>query len=294
MKRLTLMICAAAATAATAQPRPPASAPGRAPLATPQRAPLPAPQPPVALTPAAAQTAAATTADDGYQLGPGDVIEVRVLGQQDFTTRGRIREDGAIALPFISDIRAQGRSVTEFARDVAGALDRGGYYTKPIVTAEIVSYASRYVTVLGAINQSGLQPVDREYKLSEILARAGGLRADSSDEIVIRTTDGKEKRLLFSNIALGRTDSDPVVRPGDRVFAPVAETYYIYGAINGPGAYPLKYDMTVRNALARGGGLSPSGSEKRVSVIRKGQKTRLSLEDKVQPGDTIVVGERLF
>lgn len=251
--------------------------------------------PAAALASATAVPATAKAAtEDSYQIGPGDVIEVRVLGQQDFTTRARIREDGSIALPFLGDVQARGRNTSEFSRDVAQALDRGGYYTKPIVNVEIASYASRYVTILGAVAQSGLQPVDREYRLSEILARAGGLRSDSSDEIVVRGQNGQETRALFSDIALGRTDSDPIVRPGDRIFAPVAETYYIYGQVNQPGAYPVKQDLTLRNALARGGGLTASGSQKRISVFRKGQKVKVSLEDKVQPGDTIVIGERLF
>ena len=149
-------------------------------------------------------------------------------------------------------------------------------------------------TVLGAIANSGLQPVDREYRLSEILARAGGLRADSNDEIVIRNDSGQEQRLTYSSVALGLSDSDPIVRPGDRIFAPVAESFYIYGQVNAPGAYPTKRDLTIRNALGRAGGLTPNGSQGKVKVFRKGEQIKLSLEDKVQVGDTIVVGERLF
>lgn len=254
--------------------------------------------------PLAAQTAtapAASTApaansmsEDSYLLGPGDTIEVRVLGQNDFTTRARIREDGTIALPFIGDVKATGENSSAFARTVALRLDKGGYFTKPIVNVEIVSFASRYVTVLGAVGQSGLQPVDREYHLSEILARSGGLRADSNDEIVIRNDAGEEKRLTYSAVALGLPDSDPIVRPGDRIFAPVAESFYIYGQVNAPGAYPTKKDLSIRNALGRAGGLTPNGSQGKVKIFRKGQQIKLNLEDKVQPGDTIVVGERLF
>jgi polysaccharide export outer membrane protein len=250
-----------------------------------------------ATAPAAPTTtapAANSMSEDSYLLGPGDTIEVRVLGQNDFTTRARIREDGTIALPFIGDVKATGENSSAFARTVALRLDKGGYFTKPIVNVEIVSFASRYVTVLGAVGQSGLQPVDREYHLSEILARSGGLRSDSNDEIVIRNDAGEEKRLTYSSVALGLPDSDPIVRPGDRIFAPVAESFYIYGQVNAPGAYPTKKDLTVRNALGRAGGLTPNGSQGKVKIFRKGQQVKLNLEEKVQPGDTIVVGERLF
>jgi polysaccharide biosynthesis/export protein len=247
-----------------------------------------------ATVPAAPAPASNSMSEDSYLLGPGDTIEVRVLGQNDFTTRARLREDGTIALPFIGDVKATGQNSTTFARTVASRLDKGGFYAKPIVNVEIVSFSSRYVTVLGAVGQSGLQPVDREYHLSEILARSGGLRADSNDEIVIRNDAGEEKRLTYSSVALGMPDSDPIVKPGDRIFAPVAENFYIYGQVNAPGAYPTKRDLSFRNALGRAGGLTPNGSQGKIKIFRKGEQVKLSLEDKVQPGDTIVVGERLF
>lgn len=262
-------------------------------LAAPAVAQTPVPPPPP-VSASAEAPAATSMGADSYLLGPGDVIEVSVLGQRDFTTRARIREDGTIALPFVGSTQVRGRNSTDFARDVAATLDKGGFYSKPIVNVEIVSFASRYVTILGAVGQSGLQPVDREYRLSEILARAGGLRNDSSDQIIIRNDDGKEARLSYSAIALGYPDSDPIVKPGDRIYAPVAETFYVYGQVNAPGAYPTKLDMTIRNALGRAGGVTPNGSERKVTVYRKGEKLRPALEDKLQPGDTVVVGERLF
>jgi polysaccharide export outer membrane protein len=255
------------------------------PLAAQTAAPVPA---------AAPAPAANSMSEDSYLLGPGDTIEVRVLGQNDFTTRSRLREDGTIALPFIGDVKASGQNSTTFARTVAARLDKGGFYAKPIVNVEIVSFSSRYVTVLGAVGQSGLQPVDREYHLSEILARSGGLRADSNDEIIIRNDAGEEKRLTYSSVALGMPDSDPIVKPGDRIFAPVAESFYIYGQVNAPGAYPTKRDLSFRNALGRAGGLTANGSQGKIKIFRKGEQVKLGLEEKVQPGDTIVVGEKLF
>ena len=52
--------------------------------------------------------------------------------------------------------------------------------------------------------------------------------------------------------------------------------------------------MTVRKALARAGGLTAIGSQKRVQLFRNGQAVKVTLEALVQPGDVIVVGERMF
>lgn len=93
---------------------------------------------------------------------------------------------------------------------------------------------------------------------------------------------------------MGSDADDPAVYPGDKIFVPEAETFFIYGQVNAPGTFVIQEDMTVRKALARAGGLTSLGSDKRVQVFRNGQPTKVSLESKVGSGDVIVVGERLF
>jgi polysaccharide export outer membrane protein len=53
--------------------------------------------------------------------------------------------------------------------------------------------------------------------------------------------------------------------------------------------------MTVRMAIGRGGGLSDLGTDRAVTVRDPaGNRLHLRLDDKIAPGDVIVVGERLF
>lgn len=244
--------------------------------------------------PAAAAQPVQPALDAGYVLGPGDVIEVSVLGNDEFKTRARVRSDGTIPLPFLGNVPVQGQTPSSFAQRVGAALTSGGYYTAPVMSVEVVSYASRYVIVLGAVASPGLQPVDRDYRLSEILARVGGVRGDGADYVQLRRASGEELKLDFNEIAMGGPNEDPLVSAGDKIFVPIAETFYIYGQVNAPGAYALKDAMTLRKAIARSGGLTASGSDKRVSVFRSGDKVKLQLNESVKPGDVIVVGERFF
>lgn len=274
LKATNLMLAAAAAafsiSAAAQTPQ----------AATPAPAPAPAP--------------AATDMDAGYVIGQGDVIEVTVLGQPEFTTRARVRADGTIALPFLGDTSVDGKTGLVLADEIAAKLRAGGYYAKPVTNVEVVGYASNYVTMLGAIGSPGLQPIDREYRVSEVIARAGGIRPDGADYVILRRETGEELRLPFEKLAMGGDADDPVVLPGDKLYVPPAENYFIYGQINAPGAFPLKGELTLRKAIARSGGVTPSGSMKRVKVFRNGVEQRAELENPVQPGDVIVIGERLF
>jgi polysaccharide export outer membrane protein len=96
-------------------------------------------------------------------------------------------------------------------------------------------------------------------------------------------------------LATGDESQDPFVAPGDKIYIPPAETFYISGQIKAAGAFALEPDMTLRMAIARGGGLTDAGSDRRIQVTRHGKRLeKIDLEQKIEPGDVIVVGERLF
>ena len=256
--------------------------------------------PAIALGQAPAQGGAAekvnrpSLAERSYVLGPEDVIQVSVLGQSDFNTRTRIGEDGTVQLPYLGQFRAADKTARQLEDDVAQALKHGGYFAHPIVSVETVGFGSRNVTVLGAVGAPGLIPIDRPYRLSEILARVGGPRNDGADYVIVRPEDGPEKRFLIRDLAAGDINDDPFVSPGEKVFVPRAEVFYVSGQVRAPGAYPITSGLTLREALGRGGGITEQGSEGRVRVNRGGKSLRVPLESLVQPNDVVNVGQRLF
>jgi polysaccharide export outer membrane protein len=256
-----------------------------------------APAPSTAPSPAGAASdpTVGEGASSAYVLGRDDVVEVGLLGGRgDFGGRARVQADGTIQLNFIGKVPAADRTTAELSEAVRKALQAGGYFADPVVTVEVVGYASRYVVVLGAVGSPGLIPINRPYRMSEILARVGGVREGAADYLVINSADGQERKLLIRDLAAGGSDKDPYVKPGDKIYSPAAETFYIYGQIGSPGSYPLVSNMTVRMAVAKGGGLSESGSDKKITATRDGKKVKLKLDDTIQPGDVLVVGERLF
>ena len=110
-------------------------------------------------------------AERSYVLGPEDVIQVSVLGQADFNLRTRIGEDGTVQLPYLGEVEAAGKTARQLEEQVVQALKVGGYFAHPIVSVQTIGFASRNVTVLGSVGAPGVIPIDRPYRLSEILAR---------------------------------------------------------------------------------------------------------------------------
>lgn len=279
---------ASPAMAQIATPQPP-RARTMAPQPMQQQAPAPPAQ--ASTTPAAIPSGAAPV---GYRIGIDDVLEIDVLGQSDFKTKARVQSDGTVTLPYLGAIAVKGETSVSLVKKVEGLLKAGGYYAKPIVSVDIVTFVSNYVTVMGQVGANGLQPVDRGYHVSEIIARAGGLKPDAADFVMLTRADGTSVKLNYKQLAQGGPEDDPMVTAGDKVFVPEVERFYIYGQVNAPGVYPIKADMTLRRAVAQGGGLGPAGSIKRIKVTRDGQEIKLKLDDPIKPGDTIVIGERLF
>ena len=262
-----------------------------------QQLPMAQPQTPATAASAsgAQATPSATAADLGYILGAEDVVQVDVLGRSDFSAKSKVGTDGKIQLPLIGSFPAANRSVLQLREDVRDALQNGGFFNKPIVDVVVVSFASRYVTVLGAVGSPGLIPVDRPYRLSEILARVGGVKDNGSDHIVLRTKDDVARNYAIKDLATGDVNLDPYVQPGDKIFAPAADMFYIKGQVKGPGGYGLIPHMTLLMALARAGGITDLGSDSHIKIMRK--NTTLSPKDlniEVLPDDVIDVGEGWF
>jgi polysaccharide export outer membrane protein len=234
------------------------------------------------------------SASGGYILGRDDVVAISLVGRTDFNVRQRVQVDGSIQLPMIGKVEAADQTTAQLSETIRKKLQTGGYFADPIVGVEVVSFASRYVTVLGAVTTPGLVPLNRTYRLSEILARVGGVKDSAADYVIVRPEKGPEKQYAIRDLATGDVTQDPYVAPGDKIYSPLADTFYVYGSVNSPGRYVLASDMTVRMALARAGGLTPSGSDNRVEVTRGGKKVKLELGAKLAAGDVLFVGERLF
>jgi polysaccharide export outer membrane protein len=256
--------------------------------------PCTAAQAPSAAPPAAASTATAG-ADNNYVLGPGDTIEVSVLGTN-YVGRGRIDPDGKIQLLYLGAVKVSEQTASQVADQIGKALAAGGYYTKPTTKVDIVSYASRYVIVLGEVGSPGLVPVDRAYRVSEILARVGGVKTGSAADYVVLTPEtGPARNLVVKELATGGNAQDPYVQPGDKLYSPMADVFYISGEVKSPSTLVLTPGTTVGVAIAKAGGLTELGSDKGIKITRKGQTLdRVSLDEKIQPGDVVFIKQRLF
>lgn len=231
----------------------------------------------------------------GYVLGPNDAITVAVFGQQEFNVATKVKSDGSITMPLIGKLPASGQTAVSLAAEVGRRLTAGNFLKDPIVNVEVTEYNSRWVRVAGKVGQPGLVPLDRNYRVLDVLLRTGWVQdAGASYVMLRRAADGRETTISTLDLARGDPDKDPMLEAGDTIYVPEADVVFISGQINRPGAFPLKPGMTVRSLLATAGGVTQLGSDNKVKLARGGKEISADASTTLQKDDVVTVKERLF
>jgi len=226
------------------------------------------------------------------RLGIGDAIRVTVFQQPDMTTEARISEKGTVNLPLIGEQKVAGKSNAEAGKQIATAFKDGKYLKDPQVQVTLVTLRSRQVSVLGQVARPGLYPLDDTSDgLKQVLAAAGGVIPTGADFATV-TRKGEPQRIDIMS-------RDFKLQGGDTVYIERAPVFYIYGEVTRAGAYRVEPNMTVMQAIAAGGGITPRGSDRRLKMRRNGPDGKVvesdaKLSDAVRTDDVIYVKEALF
>lgn len=224
-----------------------------------------------------------------YLLGPGDVLDVRVLFQTELNAIVEIDSDGRISsLPFVeSPIPAQCRTEKEVQKDIAKAYSK--YVKNPQVSVLIAARNSRSpATITGAVRQPTRALMQRTVRLNELIATAEGTTERASGTIEILHTEplmcpqpgqealakpfdeGEAPRELIkiADLRDGKPQANPVIRPGDYVTVIEAEPVYVTGSVFAPAQIYLTDNLTLSRALASVGGATKEAKINDVQIHR--------------------------
>ncbi len=261
-----------------------------------------------------------------YLLGPGDVLDVRVFGQQDLNSEVEIDAEGNVSsLPFLEKpIRAQCRTEKDVQKDVATAYAK--YIKNPQVSVQIKERKSRQpATIFGAVKAPIQVTMMREVRLHELITKAQGWtdRASGTIEImhteppmcpadgsVIQNATLSEKGSFgiaiykINDLRAGKEEADPVIWPGDMVRVTEGDPVYITGSVVAPRELVIRDKLTLKLAIAMAGGPTRMAKTNEVHILRQkdgGQEELKANYDAIRKGkepdlelkpfDIIEVGE---
>ena len=257
----------------------------------------------------AAQTSPAA-APPSYVIGSQDSIRITVFDEPELSGTYRVESDGMLMFPLVQRVAASGLTLREFQERLTKQL-ANGYIRNPQVRVEIDQYKSQSVFVMGEVRTPMKVTMTGSMTLLEALAQAGSPTPAASSMVTIVhpakvNTAGtmpdpdaeKDAEKSVVNLNDLQVANAFVLRDGDIITVPKAETFYISGNIRNPGSYVLQQGETLEQALAVAGGLTERGTTRGIKANRlvngKVVEVTLKLSDLVKPGDTITVPSRLF
>jgi polysaccharide export outer membrane protein len=238
------------------------------------------------------------------QLGAGDSVTLSVFGQPDMATTTFVADDGTLTIPLAGPVQVAGLSPSEASQRIEKALRDGKYLVDPHVTISAIVSRSQRVSVIGEVGHPGRFVIESNIDILDLLAEAGGVTENAADVVYLLRPD-KDGNVIRSEISLKamaqgvRTGAAQTIKGGDSIYVPRAEQFYIYGEVSTPGKFRVEPGMTVIQAIARAGGLTPRGSQRRVEIKRlqsDGSYTTSSakLDEPVRSDDVIRVKESIF
>lgn len=254
---------------------------------------------------AAAHSSLAQNEKLEYRLASGDSIRIQVFQNPDLSLETRVAANGSISFPLIGSAQIGGMTLAEAEQTLARALREGGFIKQPQVIILLQQIRGNLVSVLGQVARPGQFALDTNTtRLSQIIANAGGIAPSGADVIIVTgMREGKpfRRQVDFAAIYLDeKTGEDITLADGDVIYVDRYPVFYVYGEVQRPGAYRIDRNMTVRQALAHGGGLTPRGTLRSLALFRRSRAGAVeelkepALDDLVRAGDVLNVQQSLF
>ena len=267
--------------------------------------------------------AAACWTEGRYRLVKGDVIAFEMpailkassaelpdwTGQSE-PYRCRVDFSGNVVLPVIGSVRAEGLTLAELETAVAKAYHPRYVVTYPSIVATVSDYYTQKVSVVGAVENSGIYElrVD-EMSMVNLLMKAGGIVDDGASAIRIKRSGEKQfsKPFILPVEGLNVPFEDVQLQNGDVVVvqALAPQMFTVVGLVKSPGAFPFVpgVDYNIMNALAYAGGVNEVADPRFVRIYRQdssgeiisvilpisGEKAPQSMVVKLKPGDVVHV-----
>jgi protein involved in polysaccharide export with SLBB domain len=230
------------------------------------------------------------TESRGYLVGPGDVLTIKVLGEQQFGVEAvTVDEDGKIEVPFArAPVIAKCRTEKELRAEITKLLTV--YLRNPQATVYVKERNSRPpVAVYGEVKQNQRINLTRKATLQDLLAFSGGVTEKAGGLVQITRTqpllceegsDDDWKSVSENSngasfpsrlYSLGSLrDINPTVYPGDIVFIQEAARVYVIGEVRQAGEIRIpEGGLPLTRAVAMVAGMTREAQKKDIKVYRR-------------------------
>jgi polysaccharide export outer membrane protein len=217
----------------------------------------------------------APTSAPPLTIGPGDLLDELVFGEQELSGHFRVDEKGNIELPLIGPVHVQGLTAEQ-----AGKLIEKLYVDAQILRPEnsqaavfIEEYANQGITVAGQVKSPGVYPALGVRMLNDVLSAAGGTTQLASSKVVITRKSEPQNPISVEYNPEALSPVIPAIQifPGDTIMVPRAGIVYIVGNVNRSGLYVLegRSTLTAEAAMGLAGGTGRGADTRHLRLVRR-------------------------
>lgn len=213
-----------------------------------------------------------------FRLGPGDVLDIELLGAGDGPQRTFVGPDGKVYFHLLSGQQVWGLTLAETQRLLESGLTR--FINQPRISITLREVHSRRVWVLGRVSTPGLYELSQPMTVIEAISKAGGLFTSRMSGSTEELAD-LHHSFLIRHGALVPVDFNGLIRGGDTsqnvyleaddfIYLPssLGSEVYVMGAVYQPRAVAFKDQVTLMTALAHCRGFIKGAKMNKVVIVR--------------------------
>lgn len=155
------------------------------------------------------------------QVGPGDLVEVVVVGEDKLPREYEVSADGTLAFPYVEQpIKVAGLEPRQIATSVRDSLIEAKFLVSPQVQVKVKAYNSKKIQVIGQVAKQGPLPYQDGMTLVQAISAAGWFTplADTNHVQVIRQTGtGAVNAIVSVDAITDNARPDVKLQQGDTI-----------------------------------------------------------------------------
>ena len=207
--------------------------------------------------------------DSGYMLDVGDVLEIQLVGPNEYIEELLINSDGSISMPNIGKVVIAGLSLNDASQLIKSKVNSALIGNEAFISLTEIRDVN--IVVTGNAENPGIYTLTGNSNILHALSAAGGISKFGSlreinlirDDIIIETLD------IYDLLIEGKYNLKKRLRSGDVVFVEAVKNIVtIDGAINRPAMYEALDDQKLISIINYANGITRNADRENISLER--------------------------
>jgi protein involved in polysaccharide export with SLBB domain len=207
--------------------------------------------------------------DSSYTLDTGDVLNIQLIGQQDFIETLVLQRDGSINMPYIGKVVLAGLSLNDASLLIKSKVDSVLIGTDVYVNLDKIRDVS--ILVSGNAENPGIYTLSGNSNVLHALTMAGGVTEFGSYRVINHIRDNKiiETLDVYDLLIDGNYNLKKRLRSGDVIFVESRKKIVtIDGAVKRPAMYELSDNENLDRVIKYSTGIKQTADMQNIFLER--------------------------